>query len=240
MFYATMQTGKKKILSVFVDESGNFGDLDDPSRFCIVALIFHDQVDNISPLIAQLDRANYDLGLDPERFHFHTAPLIRQDGVFAAMQRRMRGRIFDRMMTFVRKARFCYACFSVDTKFVNSMEQACQRITEQIREFVHSHMSLFAAVESVKVYYDAGQKQVSRMLVEGLAKTLTIPTSFAQGARQSDYKMLQVADLICSIHLIELRDQVGLPMTDSERRFFGGLRDFKRRILKLVKSKEIL
>jgi len=64
---------------VFVDESGNFGDPNDPARLCIVTLVLHDQSFDISRFVKDFDRANYDLGLGPETFQFHTAPLIRQD-----------------------------------------------------------------------------------------------------------------------------------------------------------------
>ena len=98
----------ERLLSVFVDESGNFGDPDDPARYCIVTLVLHDQSVDISRFVSELDRANYDLGLDPDMFRFHTAPLIRQDDEYAAMSRRMRGRILDRMLTFVRNVDFKY------------------------------------------------------------------------------------------------------------------------------------
>ena len=64
----------ERLLSVFVDESGNFGDPDDPARYCIVTLVLHDQSVDISRFVSELDRANYDLGLDPDMFRFHTAP----------------------------------------------------------------------------------------------------------------------------------------------------------------------
>ena len=47
-----------------------------------------------------------------------------------------------------------------------------------------------------------------------------------------------VADLVCTLHLIELRLSHGIQMTQSEMRFFGGPRDFKRNILKKIKAKE--
>ena len=103
-----MAINKDRVLSVFVDESGNFGDPHDPARHCIVTLVLHDQAFDISRYVEDLDRANDDLGLDPEVFQFHTAPLIRQDDEYAAMSRRMRGRILDRMLTFVRNVDFKY------------------------------------------------------------------------------------------------------------------------------------
>ena len=97
----------QNILSVFVDESGNFGDPDDSARYCIVTLVFHNQSAEITRFIKELNQANYDLGIDPETFQFHMGPLIRQEDEYAAMSRPMRGRILDRMMTFVRKVEFC-------------------------------------------------------------------------------------------------------------------------------------
>ena len=49
----------------------------------------------------------------------------------------------------------------------------------------------------------------------------------------------QYPDLVCTLHLIELRLAHGIPMTPSEMRFFGGPRDFKRNVLRKIKAKEI-
>ena len=103
----------QNILSVFVDESGNFGDPDDSARYCIVTLVFHNQSAEITRFIKELNQANYDLGIDPETFQFHMGPLIRQEDEYTAMSRPMRGRILDRMMTFVRKVEFSYHCITV-------------------------------------------------------------------------------------------------------------------------------
>lgn len=229
----------EKLLSVFVDESGNFGDPKDPARQCIVTLVLHDQSFDISRFVQELDRANYDLGLDPETFQFHTSPLIRQDDEYAAMSRRMRGRIFDRMLTFVRNIDFRYCCFSVDTDFVNTADQIFEKLRRQMLDFIQSHRAAFETLGSVKVYYDAGQKSVSRLLEEALGRSLACPVTFAQGARQEHYKLLQVADLICTVHLIELRLKEGHPLNMAETRFFGGARDFKRNVLKKIKVKEL-
>lgn len=236
LFY---EMNNERLLSVFVDESGNFGDPKDPARFCIVTLVLHDQSFGISRFIRELDRANYDLGLDPETFQFHTAPLIRQDDEYSAMSRRMRGRILDRMLTFVRNVDFRYCCFSVDTDFVNTSDQIFEKMKRQMVAFIGQHRGDFESTGSVKVYYDAGQKPVSRLLAETLGTALSCPVVFAQGARQEDYKLLQVADLICTVHLIELRLAHGLPLNLAESRFFGGARDFKRNVLKKIKAKAL-
>ena len=41
--FVFMNMNDQNILSVFVDESGNFGDPDDLARYCIVTLVFQRQ-----------------------------------------------------------------------------------------------------------------------------------------------------------------------------------------------------
>ena len=228
-----------KTISIFVDESGNFGDLSDPARYCIIAFVIHDALSDISRFGEDLDRAYSDLGLDPSTFLFHTAPLIRQEGVFSAMNRRMRGRILERMLTFVRRVDFRYRCFCLDTKFANSADQIFERLKVEIGNFLTAYFPDQSGVQGVSVYYDAGQKAVSRLLQEVFAEVVSISVAFVEGVRQIDYKLFQVADLVCTTSLIEQRLTDGLPMTHSEMRFFGGPRDFKRNILKKIKAKEI-
>jgi hypothetical protein len=229
----------QNILSVFVDESGNFGDPDDIARYCIVTLVFHKQNLDITQFVDELNRANYDLGLDSESFQFHMGPLIRQEDEYAAMSRPMRGKILDRMMTFIRKADFQYHCLSVDTKFINTSQQIFEQLKAQLTDFIRLNHSEINALGKIKIYYDAGQKPVSKLLEEVFAENVLCLLEFAQGARQESYKLLQVADLICTTYLIELRLSDGGKMTRSENRFFGGPRDFQRNILKRIKRKEI-
>ena len=80
---------------------------------------------------------------------------------------------------------------------------------------------------------------MSKLLIESFAENTPCILEFAQGARQGMYKLLQVADLICTIRLIEARLADGGTLTRSENRFFGGVRDFQRNILKRIKRKEI-
>lgn len=53
-----------KSLSVFVDESGDFGPLDTKSPFYIVSLVFHNQEIDITNKIEQLNTASDNLKVD--------------------------------------------------------------------------------------------------------------------------------------------------------------------------------
>ena len=231
---------KNKVISVFIYESGNFGDLSDPARYCIVTLVLHDQSADISRQIKELDKANADLGLDPSNFIFHTAPLIRQDGIFAAMSRRMRARILDRMLTFVRHVDFRFASFVVDTQFLDSESQICDKLSHQLSEFAVKCCSGLSAEDTIKVYYDAGQKAVTKMLARAFDyDRLKVNVSFSQGVEHLRYKMLQVADLVCTLDLIAMRIKNGAGLNLAEQRFFGNPRILRRNIFKIISPKRI-
>lgn len=63
---------------------------------------------------------------------------------------------------------------------------------------------------------------------------------FVDESGRSNYRLFQLADLVCTLHLIERRLEAGDGMTASEVRFFGGPRDFKRNVLKKIKAKELV
>ena len=97
-------------------------------------------------------------------------PLIRQEDEYAAMSRPMRGKILDRMMTFIRKADFQYHCLSVDTKFINTSQQIFEQLKTQLTDFIRLNHSEINALGKIKIYYDAGQKPVSKLLERSLPK----------------------------------------------------------------------
>lgn len=224
-------------LSIFVDESGRFQYPDDSSRFYILSMVFHDQSIDISPLVADLERSESEIGL--EGHCFHAGPLIRKEKAYEALSRRFRGRIFSRMMAFAARVDFKYHCLSVDKRFIDAAEQIVDHLRSDLYTFIETHLNVFSSVQDIKVYYDCGQSPVTNLLHGTFAEAFGRTMDFKQNVKPSRYRLFQIADLVCTLHLIELRLAHGLPMTQSEMRFFGGPRDFKRNILKKIKVKEM-
>lgn len=227
------------ILSVFVDESGIFQHPDADSRFYIVGMVFHDQRIDISPLVRQLDQNASRLGLDSDVFTFHAGPLIRQEKSYAIMNRHFRGKIFDRMLTFARKVDFRYHCLDVDKRYITSVLQIATKLKKDLVEFLALHREELMSLGKVKVYYDCGQTPITNLLHQTFASELSCPVEFAPGVRPENYKLFQLADLICTLRLIELKIRNGEPMTHSEFKFFGSPRAFERNVLRKIKSKEL-
>lgn len=226
-----------KTLSIFVDESGRFQYPDAGSRFYILGLVLHDQSQAIGDQVADLARAEEELGLDGHCFH--AGPLIRKEKGYEFMSRRFRGRIFSRMMAFAQKVPFKYHCLSVDKKNIDRIDQIVDRLRRDLIAFVNEHRDDALNVDVVKVYYDCGQSPVTNLLHKTFEEQLGKRVVFAQDVHPSDYRLFQLADLVCTLHLISRRLKVGERMTLSEMRLFGGPRDFKRNVLKKIRTKEI-
>ena len=228
----------EKVLSIFVDESGRFQHPDSVSRFYILSMVFHNQDFDVGPLIRQYEESLEYIGIDSKTFVFHAGPLIRKEKGYEYFHRHMRGRIFSRMMSFARKVDFKFHCLSVDKKFINSSLQIVARLREQLDEFIATHRSLFLGVKKVKVYYDCGQTPVTNIL-RGSFVDIGCPIEFAQGVQPRDYKLFQIADLVCTLNLIKLKLAVGDNLTESEHKFFGGVSAFKKNEAKFLKLKKL-
>lgn len=72
--------GIMKELSVFIDESGDFGEIVERPAYYLVTLLFHDQKDEIASNVKKLEDSTKNSGFDFE--YIHTGPVIRREDVF--------------------------------------------------------------------------------------------------------------------------------------------------------------
>ena len=123
--------------------------------------------------------------------------------------------------------------------FVSSSRQIVQRLRDQLSEFLSSPSLDADAFDAVKVYYDCGQAPVTNLLHDTFTAHLGNRVTFAQAVRPENYKLFQLADLGCSVKLVEAKLLAGDPMTVDESRFFRGPRVFKHDILRCLHRHEI-
>ena len=72
-----------KILSVFIDGSGDFGSFRQHSPYYLVTMILHDQNVNITENIKSLENHLHNLNFEYEAVH--TEPVIRREEVYRNM-----------------------------------------------------------------------------------------------------------------------------------------------------------
>ena len=227
----------KRVLSIFVDESGILTESATRSRFYILTLLCHDQSFPIKPHADALDSDMTTIGI--ANLCFHASPVIHANDQFEFLTWDLRRKIFTRMLGFARRIKFGYHCIVVDKKYTDGPEQIASRLYEQMAAFMSAHRGMFDGFDSVKVYYDCGQKPITNLLHKFFAEWGAGPVEFAQAVEPRRYKLFQIADLVCTLKLLETKLDLNLPLSNSEMRFFGGPRMLKRNVLKYLKRKEI-
>lgn len=222
-----------KELSIFIDESGDFGEFSNHSPYYIISMVFHDQKNDIKPIIDKLDLELSNIGLSD--FCIHTGPIIRKEEIYENMTIPERRHIFNKMIAFIRQIDIHYHSFYVEKKHFENIVDIAGSLSKQISNFILSHYELFLSYDDVKIYYDNGQVEVSKIL-SSIFNSL-LPNPIFRKVMPIDYKLFQVADLICSMELIKLKLKNNF-LSKSESIFFGNLRDLKKNYLKPLEKKE--
>ena len=222
-----------KELSIFIDESGDFGEYEAHSPYYIITMVFHDQSNGIQPAISKLNTELSYLGLD--NICIHTGPIIRMEEIYKDMDLLERRRIFNKMIAFIRQIDVKYHCFFIEKRKTDDVVEATGLLSKQISQFIKYHYEEFLTFDDVKIYYDNGQVEVSKILSSVFNALL--PNPVFRKVMPKDYKLFQVADLLCSLKLVSLKMENNI-FSKSERNFFGNLRDLKKNYLKPLQKKE--
>ena len=109
------------------------------------------------------------------------------------------------------------------------------RIARELSQFIRGNLVYFQRYEKVILYYDNGQHELNRILNTVLATELT--DYDVRKVLPSDYRLFQVADLICTLELLKIKMENG-QLSNSEERMFHSKRDLKKDFLKGIKKKE--
>ena len=220
-------------LSIFIDESGDFGEYDYHSPYYIISMVFHNQETDISE---PLEKLNTNLrNTDYPNHCIHTGPIIRRENEYEFESIENRRRIFNFMVTFIKHIDIRYKCFFIEKKHFEDSVEAVGNLSKQISIFIRDHYSDFLAYNTIKVYYDNGQTEVSKLL--STVFNALLPSVQIKKVIPSDYRLFQTADLFCSMELVRLKVKNNI-VSASEMEFFGNLRDLKKNYLKPLHKKE--
>ncbi len=215
-----------KELSIFIDESGDFGEYQYHSPYYIITMVFHEQDVNLQPAIEKLNTELSYLGLS--NLCIHTGPIIRMEETYTNMPVADRRRVFNKMMAFIRQIDIRYKCFYIEKKHIPDAVTAAGKLSKLISLFIHEHYEEFLSFDDVKIYYNNGQVEVSKILSSVFYSLL--PNVIFRKVMPADYKLFQAADLLCSMELIKLKLENNL-FSKSEIIFFGNFRDLKKNYL---------
>ena len=217
----------EKVLSVFVDESGDAGFEGEASKYFVVSLILHDQSNDISSQINKIKN-------DPV---FHVGPIVRREEQYHNFNIKERKVLLNRIRVFFSIIPITYKVFIYKKKeFENNADKLLQKIRQDIRLFLLKYYSYFSSFSTINIYYDLGQQIVSRALVRAFDSTL-FNVVFKRNVKNENYRLSQVADYVASIQLTNLNIGAG-EISKSEERFFIDKNIFRRIFFKSLSKKE--
>ena len=193
-----------KELSIFIDESGDFGEYDFHSPYYIIAMVMHDQTYDMTGELDKLEKELQYIGYP--NHCVHAGPIIRQEQEYR---------------------------FETIEIIVDEVE-AAGKLAKQLSGFLRDNMSFFSSYDVVKIYYDNGQIELNKIL-SSLFNVLFDHVEFRK-VIPSDYRLFQVADLICTLQLLELKCE-NHNLSNSEKRFFENEQILKKNYIKPLKKK---
>lgn len=146
-----------------------------------------------------------------------------------------RRHIFNKTIAFIRQIDIRYKCFYIDKKHISDVVEASGKLSKLISQFIRDNYNEILGYNDVKIYYDNGQVEVRKILSSVFNALL--PNPVFKKVLPKEYKLFQVADLLCTLKLVELKMNNNM-FSKSEEIFFGNMRDLKKNYLKPLKKKE--
>ena len=123
-----------KELSVFIDESGDFGEIIVHPAYYLVTLLFHDQKNNIMSNVKKLEESIKKAGFIYE--YIHTGPIIRREEVFSQLSIDERRKLLFKMLNFVAYSPIAYEVAVVNRKEAPDKISLSTRLEREISKVI--------------------------------------------------------------------------------------------------------
>lgn len=222
-----------KELSIFVDESGDFGEYDYHSPYYIISFVFHEQSKDINTDIEELNQKLSFLGIGNQAIH--TGPLIRQEREYHAMSLQQRQRVLSLLLTFFKKVDISCKTLLFEKKHSKNYLDLISSISKELSLFLKQHLEYFLSFDKIKIYYDRGQYPVT-LILSSVFNFLLSNVTLKEAVKPSKYRLFQVADMLCTIELVNQKMK-NKNLSKSELRFFVEPRIIKKKYIKPINHK---
>lgn len=217
-------------LSIFVDESGDFGA---QGGHYIVVMVFHDQAKSIKADVERRAKQLTDSGIDPYRA-IHSGAAIRSESVYRGIPIEERRREFAYLFAFARKIPVTYQRFVFRKREHTDRMALKAAISRQIGQFLQDNATYFLSFDKVVIYYDNGQAEITdilNMLLNAFFSNIEFRRVFP-----AQYRLFQIADLYCTLELASIKAATST-LSNSDLRFFDNRRNLRKNYLNQLDRK---
>lgn len=223
-----------KELSVFIDESGDFGEITERPAYYLVTLLFHDQKNEIVSNVKKLEESTKNSGYDFE--YIHTGPVIRREDVFSGLSIDERRKLLFKMLNFIVSSPITYEVAVVNRKEAPDKISLSGRLGREISNVIGKHKEFFNGFDKIIVYYNNGQIELGAILNTVFSIHFS-NVEFRKGEPQK-YRLLQAADFICSMELLKIKKNENR-LSQSEKQFFYKSQELKKTFFKAIDKKRL-
>ncbi len=199
----------------FIDEASDFGETNSVNDNYIVTFVFHDQRQPIDKQISALENSLISSAFPIE--YIHTGPIIWREDVFASYSLDERRSLLYKILSFSLHCPIKYVSVIVSRKEASTKQALAGKLSCGISSMVQKHKSFFERYERTIVYYDQGQHELS-VILSAIFSSPFENIDFRVASPQK-YRLLQVADFLCSIELLRIKSAENR-LSNSEKMFF--------------------
>lgn len=211
------------ILSIFVDESGDFGKVENSSPYYLVTLVFHNQAEDIYKPISVLK--NSLAYCDLEQSYIHTGPLIRREPPYNNMTIDERRQLVYKMLSFFNHAPILHTTIKINRREADDRFALTSQLSKSLKGYFNKHFEYFSSFEKIIVYYDNGQQELN-LVLNTIFSFIFSNVEFRK-ASPPQYRLLQLADFVCSVELLSLK-MSEKRLSKSETAFFYKPQELKK------------
>lgn len=224
-----------KELSVFIDESGDFGAFAEHSPLYLVSLVLHDQAHSISKEVDRLDRQLLSRGFGIGAIH--TGPLLRREPPYDSLPVEDRRRLFRMLFNFAYHCDIRFLSVVVEKEPRMDPVRLTARLSSSLSAKLRANEAYFLGFDRIIIYYDNGQTELTKIIMSVFSALF--PNVDYRLVSPSDYRLFQVADLVCTVDLTEYKRAKRSLFSASATALFGSAGDFKRNYYKPLRDKEL-
>lgn len=214
-----------------MDESGDFGKVDAKSPYYHVALILHEQKNSINDSVDRMENLLSNWGY--ENHYIHVGPLIRKERPYQDTYREKRKSIFNALFQFAQHVPIEYIILTMNKAKCREFSKVgyTEQLSKLLSKVISKNNDYFSGFDQIILYYDYGQSELAIILTTVF--NMFFDDVEIRKAMPVDYRLLQVADLICTIEMMDNKTS----FTQSEIDFFWNRRSFAKNILKPIRKK---
>ena len=164
----------------------------------------------------------------------HSGPVIRNEQEYRRDTIENRRKLLKTFMVFFRRLDISCKSIAIEKRHIKDPLEAVAMLAKQLSRFIRDNYPFFIGFDVVKVYYDNGQVEVTKLLSSvfvSLLENVEFKRVFPSG-----YRLFQVADLACSLKLLDIKYERH-ELARAEMLFFEDERTLKKKYLKPFSDK---